>query len=157
MTSRFQGTRLLKISQIRNALNALKLTLNIWQSKVPCMHEILTPDSQVVVCFTLTASCFQDTKLSKFGKLQMHRIASKLRWTHNSKKYLVQPTYLPLRPKFCSFSLYDQPFSRYRVVEIGKFRMHRKHLTVKSILYTLSTYGLFQISQFFSQPFTWNT
>ena len=49
-TSRFRATR---FSKNGSAPNDPKLNLNTWQSKVPCMHEILTPEAQILLRFAL--------------------------------------------------------------------------------------------------------
>ena len=77
----------------------------------------------------------------------MHRLTPNWTWTLNSQKYLMYTEHLPLRPRFWSISLYDQPFPRYKLYKVGKNRkcndwpqINLQHLTVKSTLYTLKTY-----------------
>ncbi len=58
--------------------------------------------------------------------------------------YTVYTKYLPTRPKLWSISLYDQPFSRYKVVKNCKCtqwpEIQHEYWTVKSTLYILSIY-----------------
>ena len=52
----------------------------------------------------------------------------------------VYTEYLSLRPKFHPVSLYDQPFSRYKIVENRKCTQWPHHVSVKSTLCTLNTH-----------------
>ncbi len=114
------------------------------QSKVLYIHLIRTPELQNFVCFALwlAVSKIQGCQIS-----EMHRVTPNWTWTLNSQKYLMYTEHLPLRPRFWSISLYDQPFPRYKLYKVGKNRkcndwpqINLQHLTVKSTLYTLKTY-----------------
>ncbi len=82
--------------------------------------------------FCSTTYRFRDTRLSKIGNTQYN-----LRMT--SSTYLSKVPcilwILPPRPKFHSTSLYDQPFSRHKVVENRQCtewpQIYPKHLAVK--------------------------
>ena len=71
----------------------------------------------------------------------------KSEWTQNSLKHStsqVYTEYASLWPKFNFVSLYDQPYSRYKIVENWKCTQWPqsgiKHLTVESTLYTPNTH-----------------
>ncbi len=50
----------------------------------------------------------------------MHQMTPEWPYALNCQKGPVYTEYSPLRPKFHSISLYDQPFSRYRLFENRK-------------------------------------
>ncbi len=85
-------------------------------------------------------SRFRDTKLSKIGKVPNGPIIPQAR---NCQTYPVCAEYAPLRLKFHYASLYDQPFSRCKVVENPTytewFQNDLKHWTIKSTQYILHT------------------
>ncbi len=60
---------------------------------------------------------FQDTRLSKSKRSEMHRMISTSPWTLNSQKYLAHKKYLPPRPKVRFFCFMASSFSRYKVVK----------------------------------------
>ncbi len=113
MDNRFRDTGHFETS----ALNDLKIILNTTRSKVFYMCVANVEEFQISPNFL--CDCFQDTKLSIS---EMHQMPSEWPWILNSQKYPVYIKYLPPRFKFLSLSLYDQLFSRYKVVKNRKIR-----------------------------------
>ncbi len=85
----------------------------------------------------------------------MHKVLENRKYTEwppespeafNFHKYPVYTEYSSLRLQFHYVSLYDQPFSRYKIVENWKCTKwpnnDLNHLSVKSTLYTLNTHTL---------------
>ncbi len=129
ITSRFPDTRLLKIGSV---LNDVRQTL--WTLNCQCAHWIPIPKAPILLYnqpFFETPSC---------GKFEMDRMSSDWPWILICDKYPVHTEYLPPKPKFSSVLLYDQPFSRYKVVENWKCtewpQIDIEHVTVKNTLYT---------------------
>ena len=58
--SRFQDATWTRSAKIGNAPNDPKLNLNTWQSKEPCIHQILTPWGPNCGLFRSTTSGFED-------------------------------------------------------------------------------------------------
>ncbi len=87
--------------------------------------------------FFSTTSHFQVTMLSKIGKIG--KAPTDLRMTLNtsSQRYPVHAN-LPLRPKFRSVSLYDQPFSRYMYKVLENQEIGNTSNDLKMILNTQS-------------------
>ena len=103
-TSRFRDTMSPKLG---NAPNDPKLNFN---TKLPCIHCVITPEAQILVCFALKKAFFKIAGYRKSEKSQMHRIWPQNYLDHVTvKKYPVYSKYLPLRHKFSSILLYDQP------------------------------------------------
>ena len=143
----------LTLSKIGNAPNDLRLTLNTWCQKYPIYIKYL-PRGANFGSFCSSTSRFWDTSFSKIGNA-VHRMASKWPWTHNGQKYPTCTKYLPPRPKVWSVSLYNQPFSRYKIVENRKCtegpENYLEHLAVKSTLQTPDIQILVRLS--YDQPF----
>ena len=66
---------------------------------------------QILVRFTLRLA-ISEIYVQGGRKSEMHQMTQ-------TEKHSIDTTYLPLRPKFWSVSLYDYPFLRYKVVKIG--------------------------------------
>ena len=70
--------------------------------------------TQILVRFALQIAV---SEIQGRQKSETHRMPPNWTWTLNSQKYPVYTKYVLLRPKFWSGLLYDQPFSRYKVVD----------------------------------------
>ncbi len=96
----------------RNALNDPRMTLITEVSKVSCVHWILTLEAQISLLFTLQPTVFE---------IQVFQKSKSTQWPQNDLNHLsVKSTIctLNIHPRDTNFiSLYDQPFSRYRLVE----------------------------------------
>ncbi len=68
-------------------------------------------DNIQVYMFRSNTCHFRDTRLLKIGNTPNGSAITSSNYLHKYTEYS------PLRPKFHSVSLYDQPFSRYKVVE----------------------------------------
>ncbi len=118
------------------------------------VHRIIHPNNNrnLLHCnmkATLHMCCYKVTGIPNFilwrsiFKIQVHRMTPECPnyWTVNRHP---ENTNLPPPLKVCSVSFNDQPFSRCMVVQNWKcIAWHwndLEHLTVKSTLYTLSTY-----------------
>ncbi len=74
-TSPFRDTRLLKIAKFQKSTEWL--TLKTWLSKVPCLRKYSPRDPE---CWSVSLyhQPFSKYKVSKIGKIGMHRMTSKL-------------------------------------------------------------------------------
>ena len=97
--------------------------------------------------YTLASSCEVGPKPVKCWIRNSLRSLSSRRVEFEDLFWKFYPVYTensPPRPKSHSVLLYDQPFSRYKLVENRKFtkgpQNNLNHFTVKSYLYTLNTY-----------------
>ena len=94
------------------------------------------------------------SKTCRFRHKRLLKIGTTLNDPQNYPKHLTSQVscihwILIPEPKFHSDSLYDQPFSRYKIVENRKCtewpQNNLKFLTVKSTLYTLNTHPKAQV------------
>ncbi len=109
-TNHFRNAKLWKIRKIRNAPNDLSLTLNTWQSKVPCILQHLPTRFNFGPFCSMTIR-FWDTILSESGKIGS--APNDLEWPWTDQKYPVHTKYFPPLSRFWSVLLYNQPFSRH--------------------------------------------
>ena len=139
-----------KIRKIGNAPNPLKVTLNIWQTKVSCIHKVSTPKDQRTKFWSVL---LYDQLFLRYMDVENRKSRKCTEWPQNDFEHLrVKGTLctlstLPLRPKILMRFAVRPAVSRYKV---GENRKNRKHtelsqtelepLTVKGILYALSTY-----------------
>ena len=95
--------------------------------------------------FRSTVSRFRDTTCTRSAKIGNAPNDPKLNLTLNSQKYAIYTMTYPLRSKFSSVLLYDQPFPRYKIVKNRKCtewsQTALEYLTVKCTLYALHTYS----------------
>ncbi len=83
MANHFRDTRFLKIGEVGNVPNDLRLTVkSTWYTR---SNYPRGPDLGPFCSMTCP---FRDTRLFKIGKSKMHRMTSKWHWTLNSQKYL---------------------------------------------------------------------
>ncbi len=115
---------------------------------------ILTPEAQISLRFARRPAVFK----IQGRKSEIHQMTPEWPYALNCQKGPVYTEYSPPRPKFHSVSLYDQPYSRYKVEnrkctkwpennlthlksECTEWpQNYLNHLSVKSTLYTLNTH-----------------
>ena len=56
-----------KIENKENALNDLRFTLNTYESQLPCIQSVLTPEAQILARFALPPTVF-----ATHGCAEMH-------------------------------------------------------------------------------------
>ena len=137
------SSRFLRYKVVKNwkYTKSPKSNLKYLLSKVPCIHLILPPS------LNFHSVSLYDQPFSRYKVVENRQYTE---WPQNNlkhlqcicRKYPVYTEYSPPRTKFHSVSFYDQPFSRYKVVENRKCtkwpQNDLNHLTVKSTLYTLN-------------------
>ncbi len=121
-TSRLRDTRLSKVGKIRHAPNDVKMTLNTWQSTVPCIHEVTTNEAYIS-SFSLYDQPFSRYNVPENRKFW--KFPNDLKLTLKSWQSKVPHINLPPRPKCLSVLLHDHPFSRYKVVKNRKKEVHQ--------------------------------
>ncbi len=93
-----------------------------WPQVLNCQkHTLYTlnthPEAQISRRFALRLAIFE---IQGCWKLEMHGMITELPYALNCQKSPVYTEYWPPRSKFHPVSLYDQPFSRYKVFESRK-------------------------------------
>ena len=121
------------------------LTLKL--SKLPYIPYVLTPEAQILVRFVLRSALFEIQGCRKWGKSECTEWPQKWICKLSSQKYPVCTKYLALIPKFCSVSHNAKLFFEIQGCQksekwecTGWLQNEPEPLTVKSTLYTLSTY-----------------
>ena len=81
---------------------------------------MLPQEVQILVRFALWLAVSDIKHVQGGQKSEVHRMTLSWTLTLNSQKYSIYNKYLPLRPKFWSVLLYDYPFPRYNMYNVGE-------------------------------------
>ena len=121
------------------------MTLNTTRSKVPYICVTNVTESQISPHFPIRPTAFEIYKVVNIRKCTKRPQNDIERLTIKNAQYILS-TYPQAQISVPSVLLYDQPFSRYKVLENRKCaeqpQTNFEHLRVKSTLYTLSAYPL---------------